>query len=284
MKNGYGRNRIKRHMVDVDGTSIFCRDTVEGERSILCLHGKWGRGETWSDFISRYGGKYRIIAPDQRGHGLSGRPVARYAAEDFAKDAKRLVDELDCAPVIVVGHSMGGMTAAHLAAIYPEAVRACIILDISADGRRKTVSELPPDEVQPVDVLTDDWPTPYGSRGEALRDLYARFEYESNAGYFMESLVETMDGYGFMFSPYAMAAMDEYYREWYDILPKIECPVLLVRAGESWCMSGDQASRMIPLIRDCTYFEVPGSDHAMYLDNPDGFYPGLEEFLNRLEE
>jgi len=165
---------------------------------------------------------------------------------------------------------------------YPNKVKACAVLDIPADGLRKAISELPPERVKPVDILTKDWPTPYPTYEEALRDISGRFEYESNVAYFLESLVETVEGFDFMFSPYAMAAMDEYHREWYDILPKIECPVLLVRAGDSWSLSKEQAAKMIPLIKDCTYYEVSGSDHALYLDNPEGFYPGFEEFLGRL--
>ncbi len=143
---------MKRAITEVNGINIFYRDTEEGEQTMLCLHGKWGRGETWSDFISRYRDRYRVVAPDQRGHGLSDKPVARYAAEDFAEDAYRLIEHLDCAPVIVVGHSMGGRAAAFLTALYPNMVKGCVILDIPADGPRKAISDLPPEEVKPVDI------------------------------------------------------------------------------------------------------------------------------------
>ncbi len=85
---------IQRFMITINDIRLFCRDTVEGQPTLLCLHGKWGRGETWTDLISRLGNRYRIIAPDQRGHGLSDAPVARYAPDDFAKDTHELIEQL----------------------------------------------------------------------------------------------------------------------------------------------------------------------------------------------
>jgi len=272
---------MQRAVIEVNGVNLFCRDTLEGGETILCLHGKWGRGETWVDFIRRYRDRYRVIAPDQRGHGLSDRPIARYAPQDLAADAHVLIEKLGCGPAIVVGHSMGGRVGAFLAARYPEAVKALAILDCGPEGP-ETVSILPPEKVSPVDELTADWPTPYASYEEALDDLSSRFPMLSNVRYFQESLVETVEGYDFMFSRFAMAALKEYMCEWYHILPEIECPVLLVRAKESWDLSKEAAERMRGLIKDCTYFEVSRSDHMVYADNPDEFYKGFDRFLGRV--
>jgi pimeloyl-ACP methyl ester carboxylesterase len=276
-----GEPKLRRSLIDVDGVNLFCRDTVAGGEAILCLHGRWGRGETWTDFIGRHRDRYRVIAPDQRGHGLSDKPVARYASEDLARDAHGLITRLECTPVVAVGHSMGGRVAAHLAALYPEDVKALAILDETASGPEK-LSTLPPEEVSADDQLTNDWPTPYSTYDEASRDLASRFSRESGVRYFLDSLVETVDGYDFLFSRYAMAALAEYNREWYHILPRIRCPVLLVRATESWCLSREDAERMRALIKDCTYFEVTKSDHMVYVDNPEEFYPGFDAFLSRM--
>jgi 2-succinyl-6-hydroxy-2,4-cyclohexadiene-1-carboxylate synthase len=269
---------IRRAKIDVNGVKLFYRDTASDLPPLLCLHGRWGRGETWTDLMSRLGDRYRIIAPDQRGHGLSDRPVARYASQDLASDAYGLMEQLGLGPTIVVGHSMGGRVAAHVAATYPHLVRALAILDEGADGPQH-LSSMPPEDVPNVDPLTSKWPTPYPSYEEALRDLSSRFT-STGVRYFLESLVETVEGYDFLFSPYAMSAIATYHQQWFEILPRIQCPVLLVRATESWCLSKEVAERMRPMIRDCTYFEVSQSDHMVYVDNPDQFYPGFEQFLD----
>jgi len=272
-------SKIKRAVIKVNGLNLFYRDTVSNNQSVLCLHGKWGRGETWTDFMFRYRDRYRIIAPDQRGHGLSDKPIARYAAEDFAMDVYELIKQLECGPVIVVGHSMGGRVAAFLTVLYTQEVKALVILDVPAEGPG-SVSDLPPDKVPAVDELTADWPTPYPTYEGAIQDLSKRFSRETNVRYFLESLVETVEGYDFLFSRYAMSAIDEYRQSWYHILPQIQCPVLFVRAEDSWCLSKEEADKMRKLIKSCTYFEVTNSDHMVYADNPDEFYPQFEQFIS----
>jgi Predicted hydrolases or acyltransferases (alpha/beta hydrolase superfamily) len=225
----------------------------------------------------RHRDRYRIIAPDQRGHGLSDKPGSGYGAEDMARDAYELLRQLQCPPAIVVGHSMGGRVAAYLAALYPEAVKGVAILDEGFGGPVAALASDDPND----DGLTRDWPTPYSTIDEALRDLGGRFKRQSSVRYFAESLVETLDGYDFLFSRRAMAAIARASRDWRDSLGRVECPVLLVRAAESWSVPREEADEMRGIAKDCTYVEVPDSDHLVYLDNPAEFYRGFDEFLRR---
>jgi len=275
------RSGITRAKAGVNGINLFYRDTGSDRQPMLCLHGRWGRGETWSDLISRYQDRYRIIAPDQRGHGLSDKPIAPYPAEEFAKDMYELLHLLGCGPAIVVGHSMGARMAAYLTHLHPEAVKALAILDEPADGADK--ADIPaPAEIVSDDGLTADWPLPFASRSDARKFLKDRFKRDSNVDYFMDSLYETIGGHDFLFSRYSMAAIGEYWNSWYHILPQIQCPVLLVRAAESWCLPQESADKMRALIKNCTYFEVSDSDHMVYTDNPNEFYQRFDDFLNSL--
>jgi pimeloyl-ACP methyl ester carboxylesterase len=110
--------KINRDIARLKSVDIFYRDTKTEGPAILCLHGRWGRGETWVDFIQHYGNKYRVIAPDQRGHGLSGKPISKYTAEEMAADMVELLEYLELDSVILVGHSMGGRVAGYLTALY----------------------------------------------------------------------------------------------------------------------------------------------------------------------
>ena len=273
---------IKRDVIKANGINLFYRDTASDKQPILCLHGMYGRGETWGDFFFRYAGQYRVIAPDQRGHGLSDKPAAGYASEDLAADAYELITKLDCGPVIVVGHSMGGRIAGHFAAHYPEAVKALAILDKSAYDGRETMSTLPPEQVTVAGTYTTDWPTPYPTYEAALRDIATHLERATNRRYFVESLTETVAGYDFMFSRYSMAALREYECQWSHLLPQIQCPTLLVRATESEALTKENAQRMRSLIKNISYFEVSNSDHMVHVDNPDEFYPQFEQFLKQV--
>ncbi|MEW5869315.1 MAG: alpha/beta hydrolase [Chloroflexota bacterium] len=272
--------KLKRAIEQVNGVKLFYRDTLSGNPTLFCLHGRWGRGETWTELIERYRERFRVVAPDQRGHGLSDKPIARYAGEDLARDAYELIERLGCGPVIAVGHSMGGRVASYLAALYPQAVRALAILDNGTEGHEE-LSKRPPQELEPVDELTKDWPTPYATYDEALSDLDGRFS-STGKRYFLDSLVESVEGYTYRFSPFAMAALSEYQQRWDSLLPRIQCPVWLVRARKSWCLSAEEAEHMRSLIPDCTYTEISHSDHMVYADNPEEFYPAFEAFLEQV--
>jgi len=272
---------MKRIIVPANGLKFFCLDTGGDKPVILCLHGRWGRAETWARFMNRYQDRFRVIAPDQRGHGLSDKPLARYASEDLAADAYAIVKGLGCDQIIAIGHSMGARVATYLAAAHPELVRALAILDCTADGNAEVLS-LSPEQVSPIDDLTKDWPTPYPTLADAHADFAKRFPLPSNVEYFKQSLHETAAGYDFLFSRRAMAALGHYNARWFDLLPRILCPTLLVRAADSWDLPKETAMKMRTLMRDVEYAEISGSDHMVYADNPAEFDPVMDRFLGRV--
>ena len=276
-------NRIKiyRDMVHVNGVDIFYRDTQTDGPAILCLHGRWGRGETWIDFIEHYGEKFRIIAPDQRGHGLSGKPISKYTAAEMAEDMLALLDHLQIGPVILLGHSMGGHVAGTLAASHPEYVRALALLDKSANGP-ETPNPLALEEIEIIDPITKDWPLPFASLLESQEYIRKDMESELSYQYFMNSLIERPDGYHMLFSTQAMAANIAYYENWFQHLPEIKCPVMLVRASGHAAVPDEDFSRMQSLLADCSAYEMSDPDHNVHLGNKSDFYAYFDDFLKRI--
>ena len=83
--------KIYREVAKLSHVDLFYYDTRTEGPVILCLHGRFGRAETWYHLIQHYGQSYRIIAPDQRGHGLSSKPVSKYTAREMAEDIIELI-------------------------------------------------------------------------------------------------------------------------------------------------------------------------------------------------
>lgn len=273
---------IHRHRASVNGIELFYLDTEASGDPILCLHGRWGRGETWAGFMRHYGDRYRVIAPDQRGHGLSGKPISRYTSEEMAGDAIALLDRLRIDSAIIVGHSMGGGIAACLAAHYPERAKALAILDKSASGPARP-SALPLEGIEPVDPVTKDWPLPFASRLEAEAYIRGAMDSDLSRQYFLNSLVEDVEGYHLMYSDQAIAANIANYHDWYDLLPEIGCPVLLLRSGSHEAVPDEDFSRMKALLPDCMAFEMSHPDHNVHLGNPAEFYGYFDELLRRIQ-
>ncbi len=270
--------KVTRNIAKLKNLDLFYLDTRTNGPIILCLHGRCGRAETWYDFMQHYGDRYRIIAPDQRGHGLSGNPDSDYTDKAMAEDAVELLKLLDIDSALLVGHSMGGAVVGHIAAFYPEKVKAAAILDKSADG---------PDKASDHYLLfnpTKDWPLPFPAKKEASDFIKQVSCSELEYQYFMNSLTETVNGYEMMFRSKAMAIGIANYTNWYHLLPQITCPVLLVRSKSHEAVPDGDFARMQSLLSNCTAREMSDPDHNVHLANKPEFYGYFDEFLSSIND
>lgn len=96
---------------------------------LLLLHGLTDNGACWAMLARELAADYDLVMPDARGHGESSAPETGYSLEDRTADAIALIDALHLDRPVVIGHSMGGLTAAQLAAQAPERIRGAILED-----------------------------------------------------------------------------------------------------------------------------------------------------------
>ncbi len=122
---------------DSAGIKIHYQDAGAGEVVIL-VHGfastadhNWG-GTGWIAMLSV---KYRVIALDVRGHGLSDKPHApeAYGYASMGADVARLMDHLGIARALLMGYSMGASIAIELMLSHPDRFRAIVLGGIAYD-------------------------------------------------------------------------------------------------------------------------------------------------------
>ena len=98
---------------------------------LLLLHGFTGRWQGFLTLLPVLSLRWHIYAPDNRGHGKSGRVAGRYGAEDYMSDIVAFVRGVVKDPAVVFGHSLGALFALSLAERLPDKVRALIVGDIA---------------------------------------------------------------------------------------------------------------------------------------------------------
>jgi pimeloyl-ACP methyl ester carboxylesterase len=98
---------------------------------VLLLHGFTDTSRSWSLVAPHLDG-YRLLIPDQRGHGASDAPDCCYGSAQMADDARQFLDALAIDRVSVAGHSMGSMVAITMAAEHPERVKRIALLASTA--------------------------------------------------------------------------------------------------------------------------------------------------------
>ena len=97
--------------------------------AVVMLHGITMSGRTWDWVVADLADRFRVIRLDFRGHGRSGRAPGAYQPADYVGDARAVIEQVAGGPCLVVGHSLGGMTAAALAQQHPELVRGAVLED-----------------------------------------------------------------------------------------------------------------------------------------------------------
>lgn len=99
--------------------------------ALLLLHGYTDSSRVWT-ILAPYLGRYRLLIPDQRGHGASAAPRCCYAMSDFTEDARLFLEAMGVDRAGVVGHSMGSLVAQTLAAEHPERVNRIVLAGSTA--------------------------------------------------------------------------------------------------------------------------------------------------------
>ncbi|WP_279433619.1 alpha/beta hydrolase [Actinomadura sp. KC345] len=244
----------------------------EGGTPILALHGHFGRARCFAPLAAALAPGHRVIALEQRGHGHSDRGDG-YGPDAYVADAAEFLRGLGLGPVIVLGHSMGGVVAFRLAARHPELVRALVVEEGGAYNR-------PPEIPHPV-LDVRGWPRRSATLGELRRDIEARGI--PDAGYFLESAVEHADGWGLLFDHDDMVASQRaLVGDWWADWLGSTCPALLVHGLDSFVLPTAMAGEMAARRPGTVLRELAGCGHWAHDDDPAAFTRAVRDFLATL--
>ena len=117
---------------DINGLRLhLCHWAAADKPKLLLLHGWMDCAASFQFVADALGGDWDIYAPDWRGCGLSAHQIGGYYDRALMlADLAAWVDIISPhAPIYMVGHSMGGMLAAHYAGAFPERVRGLALLE-----------------------------------------------------------------------------------------------------------------------------------------------------------
>ena len=115
---------------EVQGIKLHYLEWGErGKPDLLLVHGWTNFSASWSAVAEHFQDRYRIIAPDLRGHGESDKPQTGYCLRDFAEDIRQLIENLELKRPAYVGHSWGGNIGTMLASDSPELISRAFLED-----------------------------------------------------------------------------------------------------------------------------------------------------------
>ena len=131
------------HDVEISGgLKIHYFKKAGGDLNLVLLHPSSGYGRMWELTAGDLDPCFTVFAPDQRGHGDSGRPDGEYSAEELARDLRAFIDSIGLKRIVIGGHSLGGRVALAFTAFYPE-ITAGLIMICCAPAKRCTSTSRP---------------------------------------------------------------------------------------------------------------------------------------------
>ncbi|MDG2050349.1 MAG: alpha/beta fold hydrolase [Myxococcota bacterium] len=123
--------------LELEELAICYEDSgVRAGRPLLMLHGFTGHRDDFEGVRDVLAARRRVLTPDLRGHGNSGRAnaIESYGFETVLGDLSGLLDQLGVEDVDLLGHSMGGMIALRMALTCPERVHSLIAMNTTPEA------------------------------------------------------------------------------------------------------------------------------------------------------
>ena len=237
------------------GVALHYRRTGGSKPPFVLLHGLMANGACWTPLARGLQERFDVVMPDARGHGNSDAPLDGYRYHDLAADVTALIRELGLNAPVLLGHSMGGMTAAVVASQIADALKAVILVDptfISPQWQR---------DVRDSDIAEQHRRTLTLSAEDISADLKRRHPHRS------EEVVGLLAAARLQTKMSAFDVLTPPNPEYRELIRGIRVPVLLVIA-DAGVVSLETARELQALNPRVHVQQIQDAGHGIPFDRP----------------
>jgi len=250
---------------------------------VLLLHGVRLQAHTWDMAALLLRDHYHLVAVDQRGHGDSewtsdaqfGDDTFDLMLEDTRQLVEQLADRWRWDKFILVGMSMGGITAMRYAAEFSDRLLALCLVDIAPTTMHSGVLSMEGFKIETETLCRFEDFLERAHKFMPHRSV-AQLRYS-----LMHSLKQLPDGRWTWKQDHRAGAVRHHapLAELWNELPKIMCPTLLMRGAQSNVLAADVAQRAMDTLPKGKLITIDPATHNVHSDNPVAFARELHAFL-----
>jgi 2-hydroxy-6-oxonona-2,4-dienedioate hydrolase len=274
---------IEEHDIEVQGLSTRYLSAGEGP-ALLMLHALGENALDWQWVLPDLASAHRVYAPDLPGFGGSAKLLSDYSPSFFARFAAAFLDALEVERAAVVGNSLGGLIALHLALSEPARVEALGLIASAGLGREVNYALRQPTLPGQGELAIAWGKTPAGATARTwLRAplLFARpgrvpaewFEEQQRLTQlpgFLEAIVAALRA---QIDPRGQREV------LLDRLHRLQMPALVVWGSSDRVFPKSQAQDAISRLEHGSLKILPDCGHLPHVERPDEFLTALEPFL-----
>jgi pimeloyl-ACP methyl ester carboxylesterase len=244
--------------LDIGSARIYFEMTGEENKPVLLvLHGGFGTMEDLDEILGGWTDRFCILGIDSRGHGKStmGRELLTYA--QMQRDVEMILKHLHIDQLSILGFSDGGIVAYRLACFSNLKIDKIVTIGSrwhwkNADATRHILQA----------VTAESWRNKFPDTFE----MYQRQNPERDFDRLAKSLVALW-----------MDSAETGYPN--ENLQKINFPLLMIRGDKDPLTSVESLSELQKLIKDSSFFNVPGAGHAPFATQGEMIKICLREFF-----
>jgi pimeloyl-ACP methyl ester carboxylesterase len=260
--------------IEANGIQIHYHRTGGGKPPLLLLHGITDHGLCWKRAARDLEDCCDSIMPDARGHGLSDGLAGGFSIPILAEDAAGLIQALRLENVIVWGHSMGAITAAYLAAGYPDLVKGIILEDPPLGFN---LESLPPEFREAIKQENQALRAMPPEQQHAWAAAQNPGWHPDELGPWLEAKVRYDPGLYDQFGVFAS-------NPWQAVFTRLHCPGLLLTGDlqQGAIVSPETARQAVELWAQGKVVHFAGAGHSIHRERYEQVVQVVREFIDRL--
>jgi non-heme chloroperoxidase len=239
---------------------------------LVLLHGFTDSWFSYSRVLPALATRFRVLAPDQRGHGDSDRPATGYAMSGLAADAVAFMDALALPRAAVIGHSMGSIVATELALAAPERLDALVLMSANTSWNTRDIVAFE----GVVAGLADPVPA------EFAREFQGSTAFEPLPEAFLERVVA--ESLKLPARVWRAALAGHIAADYADRLGAIKTPALVLGGEEDTYCSAARQRELAERLGNAELKLFPQVGHCPHWERPEQFARDVEAFLTRVLE